>query len=113
MEASLNSSFWVMIFLQTLGSFDPMPGTGPRKMPAPKAFVTTIVAWAVLQIGADAGYEDGASKFGWLLVLASLVLGPMGKKLIHLFNWVASVYGNIGTPSASQAPDNATAGGVI
>lgn len=99
-DSSLNASFWVMILMQTLGSVDPMPGSGPRKMPAPRAYVTAIIAWLGLEIVADAGYEEGASKFGWLMVLAALVLGPFGKRIIKLVNWLNAAYGSqgIGTP---------------
>jgi hypothetical protein len=101
-EDSLNASFWVMILMQTLGSVDPMPGMGPRKMPSPKAYITTIFAWGGLQVASDAGYEDGAAKFGWLMVLAALVLGPFGKRVISLLKWVSMTYGNIGTLSANS-----------
>ena len=108
-DSSLNASFWVMIMLQTLGAVD-LPGYGPRKMPAPSAYATAIVAWMVLQLGADAGYEDGASKFGWLIVLASMVLGPVGKQLIKIINWIAKYYGNIGAPKNPTPADNTTTG---
>ena len=102
-EASLNASFWVMVMMQTIGSFDPMPGTGPRKMPAPKAYVTTIIAWAVLQLAADAGYEEPAARFGWLIVLVSLVVGPFGKRVVKLLEWVAKAYGNVGPGPGSNS----------
>lgn len=92
-DQSLNASFWLTIFLQTIGAVDPMPGTGPRKMPAPKAYVTPVVAWGVLQLAADVGYQRAAAAVGWIIVLASLVLGPFGKMLIGLFDWVSVMYG--------------------
>lgn len=107
-DSSLNASFWVMVLLQTIGSVDPVPGTGKRKMPAPRAYVTTIIAWGVLQIGADAGYEDGAAKFGWLMVLASMVLGPFGKQVVKLINWVVKNYGpsTLSTSTVVPTPTN-------
>jgi hypothetical protein len=102
-QDSLDTSFWTMILLQTIGSVDPMPGTTSskipgaktRKMPSPRSFVTTIVAWSVLQLAANAGYEDGAAKFGWLMVLANLVLGPGGKRIAKLFQSIVKIYGHI------------------
>ncbi len=98
-DQSLNASFWLMVFLQTLGSVDPMPGTGPRKMPSPSVYVPVIIAWGVLQLVADAGGERPASKFGWLMVLAGTLLGPFGKRLIKLFNWVGKEYGPTSSPT--------------
>lgn len=97
-DASLNASFWVMILLRTMGSFD-LPGKGPRKMPAPAAFVPTIIAWLVLQVAADAGARRQATKLGWLIVLVALVLGPFGKLVIKVANWVSQEYG---VPVSSQ-----------
>lgn len=92
MNSSLESSFWVMVLLRTFGAVDPMPGMGPRKMPAPSAYVPAIIAWGVLDLGSDVGYEDAASKFAWLIVLAALVLGPFGKMLVKLSKSVANIY---------------------
>lgn len=113
-DQSLNASFWLMIIIKTFVAVDPMPGTGPRKMPAPKAYVPAIITWGILQLAADAGYERPASTFGWLVILASIVLGETGSRLIALFKWIGQVYGNIGQPSTSAtAPMGATPNSVI
>lgn len=93
MEDSLNTSFWLMVFLQTLGSVD-IPGHGHRKMPAPRAYVAIVVAWEGLNILASTGRERAASVAGWIMLLTGLVVGPMGDKLINFFNSVANNYGS-------------------
>lgn len=115
-DESLNTSFWVMVLMQTIGSVDPMPGMGPRKLPAPRAYVLVIIAWGVLQIGADIGLERAAAKMGWLMVLAGTFLGPFGKRVVTLTQWVAKTYGNVGpgvTTGSQVAPDHATANSTI
>ena len=73
-----------------------MPGRGPRKMPAPRAYLAAIIAWAALNLLADTGRERAASIVGWVLVLTSLVVGPMGaigengKRLINFLNSASS-----------------------
>ena len=96
---SLQASFWVAILLQTIGSFDPVHG--PRKMPAPKAYVTIVIVWAVLRLAADNGRERAASAMGWIVVLTGLVVGPAGQKLVGFFNNVANIYGV--SPSSATA----------
>lgn len=83
-DSSLQTSFWLMVILQTIGSVD-MPGKGPRKMPSPRSYFSILIAWIVLQIGADAGYERPASVVGWVIVLAGLVLGPFGQRVTSIF----------------------------
>lgn len=102
-DRSLSASFWVMMFLQTLGSVD-VP-SGPRKMPAPRAYVPAIVVWSVLRLAADNGVaERGAATAGWVMVLVSLVLGPSGAKLVNFFNGIANRYGAAPTaPTTGQA----------
>lgn len=97
-NAQLEASFWLMLLLNTLAAVD-VKG-GPRKLPAPKAYVATIVAWAGLQLAADAGYERGAATAGWVFTLATLVLGPSGAKLTGFFTTIAKTYGAkaTGTP---------------
>lgn len=110
-DSSINASFWVMILLQTFGSFDPIAGSGPRKMPSPAAYVPVVVTWGVLQLVADMGFKRGASKFGWLMVLAGVVIGPFGKKLIGFINWIATIYGkSSSTTSEASANQNQGAG---
>lgn len=106
-DQSISASFWVMVFLQTFGSFDPMPGTGPRKMPSPSVYVPVIIAWSILQLAADVGWRRPASKFGWLMVLVGVVVGPFGKRLIQLTTWVTKIYGpqtNASNSGSTQTP---------
>lgn len=89
---SLQASFWAMIVLQTLGSVD-MPGRGPRKMPAPRAYAAIIVTWGVLQLAADMGGERAgraAKAMAWVIVLAGMVVGPFGSLVTNLLNSVAN-----------------------
>lgn len=89
---SLQASFWFMIVLQTLGSVD-MPGRGPRKMPAPRAYAAIIVTWGVLQLVADMGGERAgraAKAMAWVIVLAGMVVGPFGSLVTNLLNSVAN-----------------------
>lgn len=96
-DTSIQASFWMMVMLQTIGSVD-MPGSGARKMPAPRSYMAIIIVWSVLQLGADAGYDRPASVFGWVVVLAGMVLGPFGTKVVNIFTSVANIYGNTGRP---------------
>jgi hypothetical protein len=108
-DNGLNASFWIAIFFQTMGSVDPMPGTGPRKMPAPAAYVPVIIVWAVLGLASDMGFERPAAIFGWLMTLSALVLGPFGKKLSKFVNWIGQEYGPQGA-AASGSPQNPIVG---
>lgn len=92
-SASLQASFWSSIVLQTLGSVD-MPGGGPRKMPAPRAYLAVIITWGGLQLLADTGRERAASVVGWVFVLSALVLGPFGKRLVNLLDLTAAQVSN-------------------
>lgn len=91
---SLQTSFWVMIFIQTIGSID-MPGRGARKMPAPREYVAILVAWLVLQLisGINAGAARAAAMFGWILVLAGMVVGPFGQKATGFMQTIANNFG--------------------
>lgn len=100
-DRSLQASFWIMVLLQTMGSVD-MPGKGPRKMPAPRAYMAVIVTWGILQLAADAGYGRAAKVVGWVLVLTGLVIGPFGGRLSNLFNTVANNYSNAATPTTTN-----------
>lgn len=81
-----------MVLLQTLGSVD-MPGSGPRKMPSPRAYVPIVIVWIGLQLLADTGKQRGAATAGWIIVLTGTVLGPFGQRLIGLLNSVANQFG--------------------
>lgn len=88
-DTSLQASFWLMVVLQTIGSVD-MPGKGMRKMPSPRSYLAILIAWSVLQLGADAGYDRAANAVGWIIVLAGMVLGPFGQRIISVFNSAVS-----------------------
>lgn len=89
-DDSLQASFWLMVALQTIGSVD-MPGSGDRKMPAPRSYLAIIIAWLVLQLGSDAGYGRATSAVGWVIVLAGMVTGPFGTKVTNLFSNVVNI----------------------
>lgn len=90
--SSLNTSFWIAILMQTIGSVD-MPGRGPRKMPSPRQYVVFVAAWGVLNLVADAGMEKGANTAGWVILLAGSVVGPFGQRMVNLFNGIAGGFG--------------------
>lgn len=104
-DQSLQASFWLMVLLQTMGSVD-MPGRGERKMPAPRAYLATIVIWSILQVAADAGYGRAAKASAWLVVLAGLVFGPFGTKLVNLFTGVVDAA--TGSDQSTQSSSAAT-----
>lgn len=106
-----------MIFLQTIGSVD-MPGSGPRKMPSPRAYLAPIFVYLVLTLVADTGHgrERLASAAGWLIVLTSLVKGPAsgtfgtaGTRLINLFTSVANI-ASVQTAQSAAADTTTTQG---
>lgn len=92
-ENALQTSFWVMILVQTIGSID-MPGRGPRKMPAPRQYVAILVSWLVLQLVASIGEQAAraAAAIGWALVLVGLVVGSFGKQVINLFTIISTQF---------------------
>lgn len=104
-ENGLQTSFWVMIIVQTLGSVD-MPGHGPRKMPSPRQYVAILVTWLVLELvaGINAGAEKATAAIGWALVLTGLVVGPFGRQVINLFSVVSTQFSSSSpVPAAQQA----------
>jgi len=107
-DKSIASSFWVMILLQTIGSVDPIPGSGPRKMPTPGAFIPVILAWGILQLVADAGMERGAKVAGWIMVLTGAVIGPFGQRVVNLFSTVTTLYGGVASSGGSTATGAST-----
>ena len=88
----MSAAFWVMVALQSMGSVD-MPGSGPRKMPAPRSYVAIIVLFSTLHLVADAGAERAAGAMAWVTVLVGIVKGPFGDKLSNFFNTVADNFG--------------------
>lgn len=99
-----------MILVQTIGSID-MPGSGPRKMPAPRQYVAILVTWLVLQLiaGINASTARATAAIGWLLVLTGLVIGPFGKQVVNLFTVVSQRFGPAGT--GISVPEPPTSGG--
>jgi hypothetical protein len=111
-DDSLQASFWLMIFLQTLGAVD-MPGSGNRKMPAPRQYVPVIITWSVLQLVSDTGANGAraANAAGWVMVLAGAVLGPFGAKATNFLSSVAKQFGAqavSGTTSTAPAAASTT-----
>ena len=91
-RGSLQSSFWLMIALQTIGSVD-MPGRGARKMPSPRAYASIIITWGILQIIADSGGERAGRATrvtAWVIVLVGMVLGSFGTTLVNFLNNTAT-----------------------
>lgn len=90
-ENSLETSFWVMVIVQTIGSVD-VPGSGTRKMPAPRQYVAIVATWLVLSL--IAGISEGAARataaIGWALVATGMVVGPFGRRVVSLFNNIGS-----------------------
>jgi hypothetical protein len=91
-----------MVVLQTMGSID-LPGKGPRKMPSPRAYVSIIVLFSTLHLIADAGAERAAAAMAWVTVLAGVVLGPFGTRLVNFFNTVADQFA-IQPPNTGATP---------
>jgi len=77
-----------MIGLQTLGSVD-MPGSGERKMPAPRSYLAIIVLFEILHIISDMGAARAASVAGWVTVLIGILKGPFGGQITNMINTVA------------------------
>lgn len=91
---SLQASFWFMVLLQTIGSVD-MPGRGPRKMPAPRNYVATMVTWGVLQLVSDMSDRAAraAKSVAWVIVLAGMVVGPFGSMISKALTSISNTYG--------------------
>jgi len=90
-DNSISAAFWVMVFLQTLGSVD-MPGKGDRKMPAPRSYVAIMVLFGTLHLIADAGAQRAASIMAWVTVLTGIIIGPFGTRLSNFYNSVANQF---------------------
>lgn len=100
MDDSLQTSFWVMVLIQTIGSVD-MPGMGERKMPSPRQYVAIAVTWIILMLiaGASQGARRATTAVGWVLVLTGMVAGPFGQRAVGFLNTVASNFSNSPTIS--------------
>jgi hypothetical protein len=101
---SLQTSFWVMVLIQSIGSVD-MPGRGQRKMPSPRQYIAIVVTWTVLFLiaGVGEGARRATASLGWLMVLAGMVIGPFGVRVIGLFNTVATNFGSTSSPGQQVA----------
>jgi hypothetical protein len=106
---SLQSSFWLMVAIQTIGSVD-LPGVGERKMPAPRQYVAIVVTWLVLNLmaGIGAGAQRAATALGWLVVLTGMVAGPFGQQVTSLFQTVATRYSTANGNAISTALSGGT-----
>lgn len=110
-ENSLQTSFVVMILVQTIGSVD-MPGRGPRKMPAPRQYIAILITWLVLQLiaGISAGAARATAAIGWVLVLTGLVVGPFGKQVINLFTVISQRFAPNSSGGQLSAAEASAAG---
>jgi hypothetical protein len=91
---SVTTAMWLMVLIQTIGSVDP-PGTGERKLPAPRAYVAIVVAYGILSMVADLpaqGARRAAGAAAWIMVLAAAVVGPFGSTVISFINGVANKF---------------------
>lgn len=96
-DRSIATALWTMIVIQTIGSVD-LPGRGARKMPSPRAYVIIIVAMGTLQLMAEAGATKAAKALAWSAVVAGVVLGPFGARILNFINTVSSTFGVTPTP---------------
>lgn len=114
-EESLQTSFWVMVVVQTIGSVD-MPGRGARKMPSPRQYVAIVVTWLVLMFvaGINESTARATKAVGWALVLTGMVIGPFGKRAVSLFNNIGTTFGSTSSTTnnaAASVPGAAAIGG--
>lgn len=93
---------WLMIILQTIGSFD-MPGSGARKMPAPRAYAAIAALWVILGMMAETGAGKMAARLSMLLVLAGAVIGPFGQRAVGLLSTISTRFGTPATTVGSAA----------
>lgn len=109
---SLQTSFWVMVLVQTIGSVD-MPGRGARKMPAPRQYVAILVAWLILELfsGIGENTKRAATSIGWALVLAGLVVGPFGQRLSGFLQTIAHNFPAV--PSSNASASTTTTSGNV
>ena len=98
-----------MVFIRTLGEVD-MPGSGPRKLPAPGIYVAIVFAWLGLEILAESDMEDAANTAGWGIVLASLVLGPFGNRLVKFINVIGNDFSGLASSNVAAGQGNVTSG---
>lgn len=110
---SLQTSFWAMILIQTIGSID-MPGRGERKLPAPHQYVAILVTWLVLQLisSISAGAARATAAVGWALVLTGLVVGPFGKQVVNLFTIISTQFSGSSSVTTAAVNEAASRGGV-
>lgn len=106
---TIETTLWVAMILQTLGAVD-MPGSGPRKLPAPRAYAAILIVWTVLGMVADSSPRMArpARTAAWVMVLATLVLGPAGQRLVSFLQDVATIY----APTPTTGTGAGTSGGV-
>lgn len=88
---TVQSTMWIMILLQTIGSVD-MPGQGARKLPAPRAYVAIAILWTTLAFIAETRYSKFASRMAVALVIAGAVTGPFGKRFVSFIGSAANTF---------------------
>lgn len=99
-DRQLQGSFWLMLAVQTIGALD-MPGHGPRKLPAPRAYVAAIILWSIFGLISDAGGEKAAAAMGWVTVLTGAVVGSFGQTITDFLKTIGDQF-NI-APQASKS----------
>lgn len=111
---SLQTSFWLMVLIQTIGSVD-LPGRGARKMPAPRSYVAIFVTWLVLFVvaGIGAKAERAAAALGWLLVLVGTVIGPFGQTVVDFLRGVSTQFPAQPPPTPGGASTTPSSTGTV
>ena len=101
----LHTTFWAMVVLNTIGSIDP-PGSGGRKMPAPRVYVAAVVLWSILGLVAEAGSNQArlAARLSYLVLATGALIGPFGKKLLGFLEGIATNFAVAPSAEASGAP---------
>lgn len=104
-DRQLQVTFWLMIAIQTITALDVTPAKGPRKLPAPRAYVAAVILWAIFGVIADAGGERAAAALAWMTLLSGAIMGTMGKTLTDFLATVANLF------AAPKPPPSSGGGG--
>lgn len=83
----IQSTFFLMIVIQTIGSID-----SKNRLPAPRQFAAIGVLWGILFLAADSAMNKIAARLSVLVVLTGMVIGPFGKVAIGFLNKVATEF---------------------
>jgi hypothetical protein len=89
------------VTLGAIVTYDVM-GSVDSKMPRPGPIVATMGFYAALAaVGSiSRTFEPAVVATGWVLALSVLVTGKRGAGLLHVFQKLASIVGNVGSSSA-------------